>query len=109
MPPGNPWDRDCSGSWCVVWQSYGGKGSGGRQEQDDKPKQGPERRTMLAFIKKHKAEWEDFRRAGRTKGRGEPAYVQVAWTCHVCYAQHHNLKKRTCRVCLAPRDVGTYA
>ena len=92
-----------------MWQSYGGKGSGGRQVQDDKPKPDPERRTMLAFIEKYKTEWEDFRRAGRAKASGEPAYVKVAWTCHVCHAQHHNLKKRTCRVCLAPRDVGAYA
>ena len=92
-----------------MWQSYGGSGNGGRQGRDGKPKQSPERRTMLAFIKKHKSEWESFQKTGRTRTNNGPDSVQVAWTCHVCSAQHHNLRKRTCRVCLAPRAAGTSA
>ena len=113
MPPGNPWDRDYSGRWYVVWQSCGGKGKGGKQVQDVKPKPDPERRTMLACIEQYKTEWEDFQRAGQARANGDPAYVsmqvKVAWTCQVCRAWHHNLKKSTCRVCLAPRDVEDHA
>ena len=110
LPPGNPWDRDCSGDWYLVWQSHGGKGSSGLQEKKVRPKKrSPERRAMLAFIKQHRTEWEDFQKAGQTRIRGEPAFVHVAWTCHACLTQHHNLKKPACRVCFTPRDVDAHA